>query len=98
MSRHVWSANTSSDNSLRSEAQPQHLGIFAATVRALKGLTGRPAPARAEVDLPDPRPAPESVESPPTLEETTVELPRYVELEPTEPALAMLSRGRHSMW
>lgn len=95
MSRHMWSANTSSDNSLRSEAPSQHLGIFAATVRALKGLAGRPAPARAEVDLPEPRPAPEAVES---LEETTVELPRYVELEPTEPALAMLSKGRHSMW
>ncbi|MGQ0773250.1 MAG: hypothetical protein ACT4NY_02340 [Pseudonocardiales bacterium] len=98
MSRHVLSANTSSDNSLRSQAPPQHLGIFAATVRALKGLAGRPSPAPAEIDLPEPRPAPELVEPPPSLEEITVELPRYVELEPTEPALSMLSKGRHSMW
>lgn len=98
MSRHLWNTNTGSDNSLHSETPPQHLGIFAATVRALKGLTGRPAPAPEEVDLPEPRPAPEPVESPPSSEEITVEFPRYVELEPTEPALSMLSQGRHSMW
>lgn len=87
MSRHLWRADIGSDN----PPPPQHLGIFAATVRALKGLSGRPAPERS---VPEPRPAPRDVESP---EETTVELPRYVVMEPTEPALAMLAKGRHSM-
>ncbi|MGH3942984.1 MAG: hypothetical protein ACRDTG_31055 [Pseudonocardiaceae bacterium] len=89
MSRHLWRADIGSDN----PPPPQHLGIFAATVRALKGLSGRPAP-EPELDLPEPRPATRAVESP---EETTVELPRYVVMEPTEPALAMLAKGRHSM-
>lgn len=100
MSRHLWNANsrTGSANPSHAEPQPPHLGIFAATIRAMKGLTGRPAPERAEVSLPEPRTALEAAELPPAPEESTVELPRYVELEPTEPALSMLSKGRHGMW
>lgn len=58
--------------------------------------TGSDDPPR-EAGLPDPRPAPEAAEPPPAPEESTVELPRCVEMDPTEPALSMLSEGRHGM-
>lgn len=102
MSRHLWNARgaRAADPSRR-RPEPQHLGIFAATVRAMKDLTTRPAtepsPRPSEVDLPVPRPAPEELEPSRSTEEITEELPRYVEPEPAEPALAMLSRGRHGM-
>lgn len=107
MSRHLWNASRAkSEDPSRRQAEP-HLGIFTATVRAVKGLAGRPAPppqpppqpTPVELDLPVPRAAPEEeTEPPPLAEETTQELPRY-DIEPTEPALSMLSRGRHgTLW
>lgn len=100
MSRHLWNASRAkSEDSSHRQAEP-HLGIFTATIRAVKGLAGRSAPQTrpgpGELDLPVPRRAPENAEPPPLAEETTQELPRY-DSEPTEPALSMLSRGRHSM-
>ncbi|HEX2298548.1 MAG TPA: hypothetical protein VHH34_08535 [Pseudonocardiaceae bacterium] len=106
MSRHLWNARgAKAGDPSRRRPEQQHLGIFAATVRAMKGLATRPAtepsPHPSEVDLPVPRPAPEEDEpSLPTAvitEAITEEIPRYVEPEPAEPALAMLSRGRHGM-
>lgn len=102
MSRHLWNARgAKAGDQSRPRPEPQHLGIFAATVRAMKGMTTRPttepSPHPSEVDLPVPRPAPEESEPPLPTEEITEEIPRYVEPEPTEPALAMLSRGRHGM-
>lgn len=112
MSRHLWNASrVQTEDSSHHHAEP-HLGIFTATIRAVKHLAGRsapqpqprPGPARpnpdrpdpAELDLPVPRPAPEGRVQPAPDEETTQELPRY-DMEPTEPALSMLSRGRHGM-
>lgn len=108
MSRHLWhTGNHGPDDSSRDE---QHLGIFAATLRAMKNLTGRPTssvvplptPAQdplGSVDLPRPRPTAEAPDVPDEeLEETTVEFPRLAETEPTEPAMFMISRGRHRMW
>lgn len=102
MSRHLWNARgAKAVDPSRRRPEPQHLGIFAATVRAMKGLATRPAtepsPHPSEVDLPVPRPAPEEIEPTLPADEITEEFPRYVEMEPTEPALAMLSRGRHGM-
>lgn len=102
MSRHLWNARGAKAAApSRRRPEPQHLGIFAATVQAMKGLATRPAtepsPQPSEVDLPVPRPAPEETEPSLPIDEITVEFPRYVEIEPTEPALAMLSRGRHGM-
>lgn len=100
MSRHLWNASrTKTEDPSHRHGEP-HLGIFTATLRAVKGLAGRPTPPAgprpAELDLPVPRPAPENDEPPTPAEETTQELPRYV-VEPTEPALSMLSRGRHGL-
>ncbi|MGH3795495.1 MAG: hypothetical protein ACRDSP_11455 [Pseudonocardiaceae bacterium] len=113
MSRHL--RNTSNrvrpdDPPPRPEPESQHLGVFAATLRAMKGLAGRPMPdpstdPAGDVDVPMPRPTADIDESvPPTeqiteeIEEITVEFPRYYQIEPSEPALSMLSRGRHGMW
>ncbi|MGH3916223.1 MAG: hypothetical protein ACRDTC_22875 [Pseudonocardiaceae bacterium] len=95
MSRHP--GNTGSDDPLRAESAPPQLGIFAATRRAVKGMAGRSAPEQREVDVPEPRYAPKIAHQPPAREESTIELPRYVEVEPREPALSMLSKGRHGM-
>lgn len=94
MSRHLWNASRPKPDHSPRQAEP--LGIFAATIRAVTGRPGpeelRPGPRPAAV--PVPRPAREHVE-PPGPEEITEEIPRYSELEPSEPALSMLSRGRH---
>lgn len=102
MSRHLWNAGRArADDPAGREPEPQHLGIFAATIRAVKGLTGRSAsdqsPTPSDIALPVPRPAAEDAEPSLPAEEITQEIPRYVEMEPTEPALSMLSRGRHGM-
>ncbi|HEY2766203.1 MAG TPA: hypothetical protein VGJ13_19650 [Pseudonocardiaceae bacterium] len=102
MSRHLWNSSNraSSEDPSQPESESQHLGIFAATVRAVKGLAGRPTPATdsADLDLPVPRPTLDVDELGPPSDEITVEFPRYYEIEPAEPALSMLSRGRHGLW
>ncbi len=103
MSRHLWNGSRAgSEDPSQPESESQHLGIFAATVRAVRGLTGRPAPAPRrdstdDIDLPVPRPTLDVVDLGEPPEEITVEFPRYYEIEPAEPALTMLSRGRHGL-
>ena len=104
MSRHLWNSSNraSSEDLPQPEPESQHLGIFAATVRAVRGLAGRPTPAPAadaagDIDLPVPRPTLDVDELGPPSDEITVEIPRYYEIEPAEPALSMLSRGRHGL-
>ena len=104
MSRHLWSTRRAK-SAHHSVPDPQHLGIFAATMRAVMGRTEQPAPPAdpedqkdlTEADLPVPRPAVSAVEPPPAPEETTVEIPRVDDSEPAEPALSLLSPGRHSL-
>lgn len=90
--------------------EPQ-LRIFDATMRAVMGPAEQPAPYRSpdEVGIPALRPAPDDIEPRlaseeiTTAEEVTVEMPRFDELQlatpqPADPALFLLSRGRHRMW
>lgn len=86
-----------------------HLGIFADTVRAVLGRAEtpwprphpHPYPEPDEVSIPPQRPAPDPVPPPPPPEDRhdlpRIGLARSATDDAAEPALAMLSRGRHSL-
>jgi len=84
------------------------LRIFDATMRAMLGPADlfTPHSSPDEVDIPLQQPASDGLTPPrphEEIEEITVELPRIDDSQPTtaqatEPALFLLSRGRHRMW